>query len=133
MDAPQLPPETPDRPVKLTGWRERYGNKHRWRRFNAFPPGIVAPRKVRVYQRDNHFLLNWWDPGEKKNLSERIAGDLLAALTRAREIDERIIALRTAGVGTARRIGHADLIARFVADLEHRANAGEIDPKTVQR
>ena len=36
-----------------------------------------------MYQRADHFLLNWWDPGEKKNRSERVAGDLLAALTRA--------------------------------------------------
>ena len=36
-------------------------------------------------------MLNYWDPGEKKNQSERIAGDLLAALTRAREIDDALV------------------------------------------
>lgn len=119
--------------VPERSWSDRYGTKHRWRRFADFPAGLAAPRKVRIYQRADHFVLNYWDPGEKKNQSERIAGDLLAALTRAREIDERITTRRTAGGGTAKRVGHADLVDRYLADLARRADAGEVDPKTVQR
>jgi len=132
MDAPETP--EPTNPTAAPAvWRERYGDKHRWRRFVAFPAGIAPPRKVRVYQRGSHFLLNWWDPGAKKNLSERVDGDLLAALTRARAIDERVTTVRTAGVGGARRVGHADLVGHYLADLGRRADAGEVDPKTVRR
>lgn len=127
------PGETRTAQVLEPSWSERYGDKHRWHRFVAFPVGLAQPRKVRVYQRAGHFLLNFWDPGEKKNRSERITGDLLAALTRAREIDERITNQHTVGVSASRRVGHADLIGRYLADLERRADAGEIDPKTVVR
>ena len=132
MDAPE-PPEPTNPATAPTGWRERYGDKHRWRRFVAFPVGIAPPSKVRVYQRAGHFLLNWWDPCAKKNLSERVDGDLLTTLTRARAIDERVTTMRTAGVGSDRRIGHADLVGRYLADLGQRADAGEVDPKTVRR
>lgn len=129
-------PETPAAATPEPSWSDRYGTKHRWHRFVAFPAGLTPPQKVRVYQRADHFLLNWWDPGEKKNRSERVAGDLLAALTRARDIDGRIGALRTAGVtgaGTTKRLGHADLVGHYLADLGRRADAGEVDPKTVRR
>ncbi len=125
--------ETPAARAAQPSWSERYGDTHRWRRFVAFPSGIAPPQKVRVYQRAGHFLLNWWDPGAKKNVSERVAGDLLAALTRARDVDARIGAVRTAGAGRAPRVGHADLVGRYLADLGRRADAGEVDPKTVQR
>jgi hypothetical protein len=129
-------PDAPTTPTPEPSWSDRYGTRHRWRRFVAFPAGLAAPLKVRVYQRADHFLLNWWDPGEKKNQSERITGDLLAALTRARDIDQRIGAVRTAGAPGAcgaRRLGHAELVGRYLADLERRADAGEVDPKTVRR
>lgn len=128
-----IPGETPAVGSPTPSWAERYGDKHRWRRFVAFPAGLTPPKKVRVYQRDGHFLLNWWDPSDRKNRSERVSGDLLAALTRARAIDERVATVRTAGAGVMRRVGHADLIERYLADLERRADAGEIDPKTVRR
>ena len=112
MDAPDILPDATD-PPNASAWRERYGDKHRWRRFVAFPAGIAPPRKVRVYQRAGHFLLNWWDPGEKQNRSERVDGDLLATLSRARAIDERVTTVRTAGVGGARRVGHADLVGHL--------------------
>jgi integrase len=117
-------------------WSDRYGDTHRWCRFLDFPAGLTPPQKVRVYQRAGHFLLNWWDPGEKKNRSERVVGDLLTALARARDIDGRIGALRTDGVigaGTTKRLGHAALVSRYLADLEWRTDAGEVDPKTVRR
>ncbi|QEL16845.1 hypothetical protein PX52LOC_03819 [Limnoglobus roseus] len=117
-----------------SGWADRYGQKHRWVRLTAFPPGITPPRKVRVYRRaDTHYVLNWWDPAARKNLSERVDGDLLAALLRARQVDERVTAVRSAGVGAAPRVGHADLVARFLADVDRRAQAGEVAPKTAAR
>src|SRR5438552_1783351 len=63
-------PETSAASTPEPSWSDRYGDKHRWLRFVAFPAGLAAPQKVRVYQRAGHFLLNWWDPGEKKNRSE---------------------------------------------------------------
>ncbi len=126
-------PDAPDRLALKPSWTDRYGAAHRWRRFTAFPAGLAPPRTVRVYQRADHFLLNWWDPGEKRNRSERVAGDLLAALTRARQVDERILSLRSTGGGGVKRIGHTELVARYIADLERRADAGEVDPKTVRR
>ncbi len=125
--------DTPAVPAPKPAWSDRYGAAHRWRRFTAFPAGLAPPRTVRVYQRADHFLLNWWDPGEKRNRSERVAGDLLAALTRARQVDERVLSLRSGGGGGVKRIGHAELVARYVADLGRRADAGEVDPKTVRR
>ena len=111
----------------------RYGARHRWTRLDTFPPGMTPPRKVRVYHRADHFLLNWWDPGQGKNLSERVDGDLLAALVRARQIDDRLTAGRTAGAGKAGRVGHVDLVARYLADLTRRADAGEIAMSTAGR
>jgi integrase len=114
-------------------WARKYGSKHRWERLANFPVGIQGPKKVRIYRRGRHFILNWWDPGCAKNLSERVDGDLLAVLARAREIDERVHMLRTAGAGQRRRIGHAQLTEEFLADLESRADAGELAPGTIPR
>lgn len=116
-----------------SNWVARYGENHRWRRVDHFLPGIIPPQKVRLYQRTDHYLLNWWDPIAGKNLSERVDGDLVTALARARQIDERILAFRTGGVGKSRRISHADVVAKFIDDLTRRANAGEIGPRTVAR
>jgi hypothetical protein len=131
MDTPETP--EPVKPMAApTVWQERYGDKHRWRQFVAFPASIAPPRKVRIYQRAGHFLLNSWDPGAKKNLSERGDRDLLMALTRARAIDERVTTVRTAGVGrpAGRPRGPS---RRCLADLGRRADAEEVDPKTVRR
>ena len=32
-----------------------------------FPRRCSGPRKVRVYQRDGHFVLQWWDPAAKQS------------------------------------------------------------------
>jgi hypothetical protein len=114
-------------------WVTRYGDRHRWARLDVWPAGLAPPRKVRVYRRAEHFLLNWWDPGTGKNQSERVNGDLLAALSRARQIDERLLAYKTAGTGTAPRIGHGELVDRFLADLGRRSDAGEVSVRTVRR
>jgi hypothetical protein len=116
-----------------SSWTARYGAKHRWVRLAYLPAGLTLPEKVRVYQRAEHFLLNWWDPQAGKNLSERVTGDLLAALTRARQIDDRLTHFRTGGAGSGGRLGHGDLVAKFLADLARRADAGEVAPNTVGR
>ena len=64
-------------------WVQRYSSKHRWQRLTDFPMGLLPSVKVRIYHRTNHFILQWWDPGAKRNLAERINGDLLAAAEEA--------------------------------------------------
>lgn len=114
-------------------WNERYGDKHRWRRFQNWLPGLAPPVKVRLYERAGHYILNWWDPAAKKNLSERIGGDLLAALARARTVDDRIVNFRSAGPAAKRRIGHAELAAPFLADVERRIDARLLAAPTLPR
>jgi hypothetical protein len=126
-------PTDQDAEAKAGEWAARYGEKHAWRRLEEFPPGLTPPTKVRLYRRADHFLLNWWDPGEKRNRSERVDGDLLTALTRARQVDQRVRAFKTAGAGKRVRLGHAELVSGFVADLGRRAEAGEVAPLTVDR
>lgn len=115
-----------------SSWSSRYGEKHRLRWVTDFPAGIEPPRKVRIYQRAAHFILQWWDKAAKRNLCERIEGDLVSAIFRARQIDERLEHFRSSGLGV-RKTGHQTLREQFLADLCHRADAGEIDPRTVQR
>lgn len=122
-----------DSEQQLRSWDHLYGVKHRWARLDGFPHGIDAPEKVRVYRRNGHYILNWWDPGAGKNLSERVDGDLLAALVKAREIDGRILDRKTAGVGRHRRIGPAELVGRFLEDLGRRAASAEVATATVDR
>ncbi len=113
-------------------WSERYGQRHQLVRIVDFPAGIAGPRKVRLYQRCDHFVLQWWDPAAKGTLSDRVDGDLVAAIARARQIEERLTHFRASGQGH-RRLGHAELVEKFLQDLARRADAGEIDPRTVER
>lgn len=113
-------------------WVERYGAKHCWRRLVDFPAGLRAPAKVRIYQRSDHFILQWWEPEARRNLTDRVNGDLVTAITRARVIEERLTHFRSSGQGH-RRLGHSALVERFLQDLTRRADAGEIDPGTVDR
>jgi hypothetical protein len=82
---PTIAPFYQERAVsqQSTTWSQRYGDRHRLERIKVFPPGIAGPKKVRIYQRAGHYVLQWWDKPEKRNLCERINGDLLAALIRA--------------------------------------------------
>lgn len=114
-------------------WGQRYGARHRWERFTEFPVGIDGPKKVRLYRRSGHYILNWWDPAAGKNLSERVDGDLLVALVKARAIDGRLVDGKSAGLGRRPRLGHAELVDRFLADLRRRADAGEVAAATVGR
>jgi hypothetical protein len=118
---------------EIGSWSARYGAKHRWVRLIELPAGLAPPKRVRVYKRADHFLLNWWDPRAGKSLYERVNGDLLAALTRARQVDERVSEFKTAGAGKRARVGHTELVSGFVADLGRRAEAGEVAPRTVDR
>jgi hypothetical protein len=67
-----------------------------------------------------------------QTLSDRVNGDLVAAILRAREIDERLDHFKHAG-GGHRKVGHDVLVERFVDDLQKRADAGEIAPATARR
>ena len=79
-----------DGPEALLGpgksWSERYGARHRFQRIKDFPHGIAAPKKVRLYHRLDHYVLQWWDPAARKNVADRVDGDLVSAIARARLI-----------------------------------------------
>ncbi len=132
--SPTNPPVPADEqsPVLASAWNLRYAEKHRLRRLEQFPAGITPPRRVRVYQRRDHYVLQWWDKSQRRTSSERIDGDLLTALGRAREIDERLEHFRSAGVGMP-NTSHDELVARYLADLDCRIEAGEIDLATSRR
>ena len=89
--------------------------------------------KVRVYTRRDHYVLQWWDPAAKATLSDRVNGDLVSAITRAREIDDRLLHYRSAGSDRGRKVSHANLVEAFQQDLVSRADAGEIDARTEAR
>jgi len=114
-------------------WSERYGEKHRLRWVRDFPRGIAPPKRVRIYERADHFVLQWWDPAAKSNLSDRVNGDLVAAIARARQIEERLTHLRSSGQGGYRRLSHEELVSRYLRDLKQRADAGDMEPATVAR
>jgi len=122
----------PVRPAPTSDWKAKYGQKHRLLRVAEFPPGIDGPEKIRLYRRRDHYVLQWWDPGVKRTLSDRVDGDLVAAISRARQIDERLMHFRASG-HKCRRVGHQELVDSYVANLNRRADAGEIDPRTVKR
>lgn len=118
--------------IKTKNLWNKYREKHKWIRVNDFPVGIAPPEKVRIYQQNDFYRLQFWDPSDKKNLTERVDGDLVAAISRAREIDERLKHFRSSGAsrGTLR---HNSLLQQYQKHLQIRADAGEISPKTVTR
>lgn len=113
-------------------WQVRYGGKFRPQRVDQFPAGILPPRKVRIYRRDSHYLLQWWDKVEKRTLSERVDGDLVEAVYRARQISEQLEHFRTSSTKPARSRPR-ELAAKYLADLNQRASAAEIDVATAAR
>ena len=117
----------------LTSWSDRYGERHQLRRITEFPLGVQPLRKVRLYLRRDHFVLQWWDPAAKRTLSDRVDGDLIAAISRAREIDERIVQFRPAGPTRSKRVTHAELVEAYLKDLLNRTEAGDVDPATHRR
>jgi hypothetical protein len=122
--APQPPPPS---------WSERYGERHKQHRITEFPKGVKGPQKVRLYARRDHFVLQWWDPVAKATRSDRVDGDLVAAIARARQVEQRLAEFKTAGAAPRRRLGHAELVGLFLEDLGRRADAGEVSPGTVGR
>lgn len=119
--------------VQKSRWATSYAFKHHWHRVLQFPAGIAAPKKVRIYQRCNHYLLQVWDPAVKANVTERVDGDLVSAISRSRLIEDRISQLRSTGCSRSVKFSHADLVDRYEQDLQSRVNAGEIDIKTQSR
>ena len=116
----------------LESWSAIYGDRHQLQRITVFPSGVTAPAKVRLYWRHNHYVLQWWDPGVKRTLSDRVDGDLVAALIRVREIESRLDERGTSHAGR-RRLSFGELLDSFIGDLHQRANADEIDVRTVRR
>lgn len=117
---------------KTSTWKKKYGAKHAPVRVEEFPGGVTAPKKVRIYERAEHFLLQWWDPTAGKTFNDRVDGDLIDAITRAREIDAKLQAFRRGGV-VSRDLGHEALVDAYLADQQRRADAGQISIKTVKR
>lgn len=117
---------------EISPWEERYRSKHRWKRIDTFPDGVQPPRKVRIYRQNNYYRLQWWDPREKRTLTDRVDGDLIVAISRAREIDEQIFHFRSSSSRNC-RVKHLVLINRYHEDLERRTNSGEIKPATAKR
>ena len=114
-------------------WSDRYGDRHRLERITDFPRGVAPPSKVRLYWRRDHYVLQWWDPGAKRTLSDRVEGDLVAALTRIRVIEVRLQERGTCHNNGHRRLTFADLTEAFQKNLRQRADADEIDIRTVGR
>lgn len=101
-----------------------------------FPLGVTAPKKVRLYRRGEPaycFILQWWDPVAKATLSDRVDDDLVAAISRARQIEERLINFKSSAQWHRRRLTHLDLVAKFTSDLRLRADVGDIDWATAIR
>lgn len=113
-------------------WCERYACKHRMRRVTCWPAGLSGPKKVRVYWRNDHWLLQWWEPSQRKNMAQRVDGDLVDAVAKAREIDRRLNDFKTSG-RVSGRISHQQLVNDYLEDLQARCQAGHISPRTVTR
>jgi hypothetical protein len=69
---------------------------------------------------------------EQKNIAERVAGDLVSAIARAREIERRLLDFKDSGQ-VGRRLRHTELVSRLLDDLRQRCDAGQIEPGTVDR
>ena len=113
--------DEPGQRVKKPSPWQRYHEKHLPRRVTTWPSGVRGPQKVRVYARNGHWLLQWWDRAARRTLVDRVDGDLIDALARARHIDQRLLNYRTAGTGKS-RLQHAQLVTAFLQDFERRAD-----------
>ena len=113
-------------------WSSRYGQRHRLCRVTHFPDSVEPPSKVRIYLRHSCYILQWWDPQAKRNMSTRVDGDLIDAIARARDIERRLKDFR--GVSCIRkRLKHDELIQLYLEDLARRADADEIAVSTCSR
>lgn len=114
-------------------WLDRYAERHRPVRVRTLPPGVTAPKRVRIYARREHYLLQFWDPAVKRTLYDRVDGDLIDAIATARRIDLRLADFRASGHVVRRRVSHAELVAAFRRDLDRRADAQSIALATSRR
>ena len=117
-------------------WQRRYGDRHRLRRVDLDELGLTPTRRVRLYRRREHFILQWWDRGASRTLNERVEGDLLVAAERARVIDQRLDRARRTrhrGLIATARWSVVELIEGYEQDLAQRVEAGELTPATRQR
>lgn len=113
-------------------WSDRYGQRHRLRRIVEFPFGITPPKRVRIYHRHDHFVLQWWEPSAHRNLPARVDGDLIEAIQRARQIEQRLTQIGDSGLRHT-ALTHAEILAKYSDDLQKRCNAGIIRPTTAHR
>ncbi len=114
-----------------SAWQSRYAQRHRLTRVTDFPAGIDPPRKVRIYRRQAHYLLQWWVPAQRRTLNERVEGDLLTAILRARQIDGDLLAPPPAADDA--HTSHQELVDRFLGDVAQRVEADELAPRTLAR
>ncbi|HEY4261961.1 MAG TPA: tyrosine-type recombinase/integrase [Schlesneria sp.] len=117
---------------QTASWSSRYGDRHKLERIVDFPKGVAAPEKIRLYWRYDHYVLQWWDRSEHRTLSDRVNGDLVAAITRARDIEKRMNEIGRSGIGRS-RLTCSELIDHYLKDAGERAASGEIDLRTVVR
>ncbi len=113
-------------------WHTRYSQRHHPVRIQTFPTGVTIPKRVRIYARNGYYLLHFWDPAVKRTLYDRVDGDLIDAIAKARQIDQRLSNFRRSGQ-VPRRVIHEDLVEAFRTDLERRADAGAIALATARR
>jgi hypothetical protein len=52
---------------------------------------------------------------------------------RARQVEERLAHLKSAGATGRRRVAHSELVRAFLSDLRQRADAGDVDLATTRR
>lgn len=115
-----------------SAWVARYGDKHHLRRLKSFGEGVIPPKRVRIYHRGHHYLLQWWDPHAKRSLNVRVDGDLIDAIARARDIEIGLENFRSGGQ-ILRKLKHDELVMRYVTNLSQRADAAELAPGTAAR
>jgi integrase len=137
MEASESPSQLP---VKVTAkpmarpsvWSERYGQKHKMARV-TLPADMQPLKKVRLYRRgERRWTCQWWERREKKNLSHSLEGDIIDAISAAREIDQRLVATRASGrVGG--KVTHELLLERRRQELHRRADADGLEVSTVRR
>lgn len=115
-----------------TRWVSRYATRHRLVRVKEFPGRIQPPKRVRIYARQDHHVLQFWDPAAKKTLYDRVNGDLIDAIARARDLDQKLENFKASGHGRG-RVTHQELVDGYLADLHRRADAGEVSAATPRR
>jgi integrase len=113
-------------------WTQRYGRRHGLVRVRDFPLGIEPPDKVRIYSRADHHILQWWHKAQGRTVSERVEGDLLAAVLKSRSIDEQLRCPVQVG-GQRRKVSHTALVEAYLRDLDGRVEAGEVTTRTRDR